>query len=166
MYQILAATPGRTQRFAGSMGGHLSGPGYEPSFLLDHYDFAALPSGAIVVDVGGSQGHIALAIVRQFPHLKVVVQDLPSVVDQTVDQVPEGLEQQLTFMAHDFFTPQPVVAEVYYFRWIFHNWSDPYCLQILRNLIPALKSGAKIIIHEHCLSTPGEIPAWRDKQFR
>jgi hypothetical protein len=53
----------------------------------------------------------------------------------------------------DFFTPQPVAADVYYFRSIFHNWADKYCVEILRSLVPALKKGARIIIHERVLPT-------------
>jgi hypothetical protein len=53
----------------------------------------------------------------------------------------------------DFFTPQPITADVYYFRSIFHNWADKYCIRILQKLIPALKKGARIIIHERILPT-------------
>jgi hypothetical protein len=42
---------------------------------------------------------------------------------------------------------------VYYFRSIFHNWADKYCVKILQNLVPALKKGARIIIHERVLPT-------------
>jgi hypothetical protein len=48
-------------------------------------------------------------------------------------------------MQHDFFTPQPVKdADIYLYRWIFHNWDDEKSISILRNLIPALKKGAMI----------------------
>lgn len=54
-------------------------------------------------------------------------------------------------MYSDFFTQQPVTADVYYFRSIFHNWADKYCIRILQNLVPALKPGARIVIHERIL---------------
>ena len=70
-------------------------------------------------------------------------------------------------MVHDFFKPQPVSgADVYFFRWIFHNWSDKYCIQILRNLIPALKRGARVIISDAVLPEPGEIPKKLESQMR
>jgi hypothetical protein len=53
----------------------------------------------------------------------------------------------------DFFTLQAVAADVYYFRSIFHNWADKYCVRILQNLVPALKKGARVIIHERVLPT-------------
>ena len=52
-------------------------------------------------------------------------------------------------MTQDFFTLQPIKdADVYFFRAIFHDWPDKYCIQILQNLIPALKTGARVIIQD------------------
>jgi len=70
-------------------------------------------------------------------------------------------------MAYDFLTEQPVSgAAVYFFRWIFHNWSDKYCIQILRNHIPALKPGAKIIINDNVLPRPGVMSKWQEDRLR
>lgn len=69
-------------------------------------------------------------------------------------------------MNSDFFTPQPVTADVYYLRWILHNWPDKYCVEILRNLRPALKPGAMIVIHEQVLPTDiGEMPVSEAKRL-
>lgn len=51
-------------------------------------------------------------------------------------------------MAHETFTEQPVSADVYMFRFVFYDWSDAYVVKILRQLIPALKPGARIIISD------------------
>jgi hypothetical protein len=51
----------------------------------------------------------------------------------------------------DFFNPQNITADVYYFRNIFHNWADKYAIKILRNLTPALRKGARVIIHDRIL---------------
>ncbi|KAI0867285.1 hypothetical protein GGS24DRAFT_486087 [Hypoxylon argillaceum] len=70
-------------------------------------------------------------------------------------------------MAHDFLTEQPIVgADVYFFRWIFHNWSDKYSIKILRNHIPALKKGAKIVINDNILPQPGVISQWQEDRLR
>lgn len=57
----------------------------------------------------------------------------------------------ICFYASNFFTEQPIRADVYFFRSIFHNWADKYCIKILKNLVPALKPGARVIIHERIL---------------
>jgi len=70
-------------------------------------------------------------------------------------------------MAHDFLTEQPVKnADVYFFRWIFHNWSDKYSIQILRALIPALKPGARVVINDNVLPEPGVLSLWQETRLR
>lgn len=70
-------------------------------------------------------------------------------------------------MPYDFFTEQPVKdADVYFFRWIFHNWSDKYCIKILQGLVPALKKGARIVINDNVLPEPGILPMWREEKLR
>lgn len=81
--------------------------------------------------------------------------------------MPAELSTRVTFMAHDFITEQPVKgADAYLFRWVFHNWSDKYCLQILRNLIPALKDGARIIVQDNCLPEPNTISYTEEAKIR
>ena len=55
---------------------------------------------------------------------------------------------------------------MYFFRWIIHNYSTPYAVSILKNLVPALKPGARIVINDHCLPEPGSESAWDDKLMR
>jgi len=70
-------------------------------------------------------------------------------------------------MAHDFITEQPVRgADVYLLRWILHNWSDKYSTQILRNLVPALKPGAKVVICDNVLLAPGLLSRWHETRLR
>jgi hypothetical protein len=57
-------------------------------------------------------------------------------------------------------------VKVYYFRWIMHNYSTPYAIKILKNLIPALKPGARILINDHCLLEPGQENPWDERVMR
>lgn len=63
----------------------------------------------------------------------------------------ESLKILTSLSCSDFFTPQTIRADVYYFKSIFHNWADKYSVEILQNLIPALRKGARIVIHERIL---------------
>lgn len=47
-----------------------------------------------------------------------------------------------------------------------HNYSTPYAVSILQNLIPSLKPGARIIINDHCLREPGQENAWDELIMR
>jgi hypothetical protein len=80
--------------------------------------------------------------------------------------IPPELEGRVTLTTHDFFTPQPITADIYYFRWIFHNWSDVYAIKILQNLVPALKPGAKILINDGILPEPGTVSIMEEKSIR
>lgn len=60
-------------------------------------------------------------------------------------------------MHHDFFAPQPIKdADVYFYRYVFHNWADHDCEKMLKALTPALKPGARILIHDGGVGEPGE----------
>jgi hypothetical protein len=67
-------------------------------------------------------------------------------------------------MQHDYFTPQPVKeADVYFYRFVFHNQYDDKAIQTLRAAIPALKRGARILINDEILPEPGKI-RWRNER--
>jgi len=95
----------------------------------------------------------------------VIVQDLESVVASA--SVPPELSERVSFMPHDFFTPQPVAgADVYFLRLILHNWSDTYCLRILSSLLPALKDGCKVIVEDNLMPDYGSKPLWKERKAR
>jgi hypothetical protein len=70
----------------------------------------------------------------------------------------------IEWMQHDYFTPQPVKdADVYLYRFVFHNQYDDKATQTLRAAIPALKKGARILINDEILPEPGKI-RWRNER--
>lgn len=142
-----------------------SRPGHDISYVLDNYDWGSLGQ-ALVVDVGGAGGHVAIQLTKRFENLGVLVQDAEKAIIGVEARVPEELKHRVRFMAHDFFTPQNITADVYYLRWVMHNWSDKYCVLILRALIPALKPGARIVIQDTCMPQPHTIPLWRERHLR
>ncbi|KAF2236496.1 putative O-methyltransferase [Viridothelium virens] len=165
-YQIMASDPRRAERFMNCMIMKLQGPGYDVEHLAGYSLWETLPAGSTVVDVGGSHGEVASAIAKRYPSLKFIVQDLEATVDVHT-HLSDPLEGRIRFMAHNFFQPQPVKgADAYILRWILHNWPDKYCLKILRNLIPALKTGARILINESCLPEPNTMPNRADRKLR
>jgi ubiquinone/menaquinone biosynthesis C-methylase UbiE len=135
------------------------------SSAVNGFDWESL-GRAKVVDVGGSRGHLAVALAQRFPQLTFVVQDMEKVVEEGRSTLAPELHGRIKFMAHDFFKPQEVSADAYLLRTILHNWSDKYCVAILRALVPALKPGAKILINEICLPKPGSMPAHLEAELR
>lgn len=117
--------------------------------------------------MGGSQGYVSIAIAEKFPNLKFIVQDTAGMrTTSTIGKVPAELQDRVELTTHDFFTPQTVDAEVYFFRWIFHGFSEKYCIKILQALIPALKKGAKIVINDGVLPDPGNVSYIEEKSMR
>lgn len=141
------------------------GPGFETSHILENYDWAAIGNG-LVVDIGGSYGAVAIAIANKFHSIQCIVQDRPEVVTEGQNRLSDEIPN-VTFMPHDFFTDQPVKgADVYFLRWILHDWSDKYAIQILRSLVPALKPGAKVLVNEYVVSEAGTVSAYEDRMYR
>ncbi|KAF6229075.1 hypothetical protein HO133_007189 [Letharia lupina] len=166
-YEEIARFPDRASRFAVAMDLINASESMKPIHVVENYDWAGLKENAVVIDIGGSHGQISIALATKFPHLRCIVQDIKGVIAEGKDMLPEHLNGRVMFMEHDFFTEQPVKnADIYFFRWVFHNWSDKYCIKILRSLIPALKKGASVVINEFCIADPGMIPLHKEKELR
>lgn len=74
-------------------------------------------------------------------------------------------------LSHSHFFHSQLVTDlnlsaVYFFRWILHNYSTPYALKLLRNLIPALKPGARILINDQVLPDMGTENPWDEGIMR
>lgn len=140
--------------------------GFEPIHLVNAYPWATMGT-KVFVDIGGSHGRMSIALAQNVPSIECIVQELPEVVTEGESKIPSELRGRVKFMAHDFFTEQPLKgADVYFFRWIFHDWSDKYCINILQNLIPALKHGARVIISDRTVPPPGTVSLHEEYQIR
>ena len=123
--------------------------------------------GATVLDVGGGHGPVSIGLAEAFPDLRFIVQDLPSVLEGAPASLPAVLKERVSFMTYNFLEMQPFKgAEVYFFRAVFHNWPDDYCIKILRNQIPALRHGTRLIINESCLDWIESLPTFMQKRRR
>lgn len=156
-FETLENDPARSERFAISMGVMQSFPGWEPTAALEVYDWGALGEDAVVVDVGGGDGTFAVALAERHPKLKhIIVQDVAAIVERASSSRPHREGDTISFQTHDFFQEQPVKhADVYFLRKILHDWPDEYAIKILRQLVPAMKSGARVLINDHCVPTSG-----------
>ncbi|KAI9645308.1 hypothetical protein NHQ30_006044 [Ciborinia camelliae] len=138
--------------------------GLSPKHLATIYPWHTLHQSSLIIDVGGCTGKVSLELASALfdCKFKFVVQDRKEVISLATDMIEStnvefGVGKSVELMAHDFFKPQPVkCADVYLLRLILHNWSDNDCLEILRNLVPALKHGTKILVNEIVM------PDWRD----
>lgn len=154
--------------------------------LADAFDWAAVST---VVDVGGGRGEVSISLAERFTHLDFIVQDLKHVVSDcaSLNGDSEHLRRRVKFVEHDYFAPQKTVhADVYYFRYIFHNLPDDSCVELLKAQIPgrnypsgrcifprltgliaALKPGAHILIQDAVVPEPRvDLSAYKEKYRR
>ena len=158
IFDFFGSEPHRAHRFGGAMGFFAaSGTNLAAEVeVAGGYPWQSLGK-AKMVDCGGSRGHVSMAVANVAPEMHFVVQDLPEVVSQAESRPPKQLENRIRYETYDFFTPQPIKdADVYFFRRIFHDWPDHKCIEILKNLVPSMKLGSRVILDETILTPPGD----------
>lgn len=154
IYNFYATQPERGRRFGSAMEFFTYNDNWDLRHMLGAFDWTSPDfdqPGAVLVDVGGGHGQVSYYLARNTKNIRFLVQDMPPVIERAKTQVLEEFKDRVNFAAHDFFEPQPAAGAgpVHFFlRYIVHNWSDKYCIQILNNLRPALKPGSRILIME------------------
>ncbi len=112
-----------------------------------------------IVDIGGSKGSKALAILKRHPRLEALVIDSEPVI-RLGERFWQGkVEQQvlarLSFQVGDMFDRLPRAEgdkDLYLLSAVLHGYSDRECVRALRNIVRALDgSGARIAVLEMVL---------------
>ncbi|KAF9068144.1 S-adenosyl-L-methionine-dependent methyltransferase [Rhodocollybia butyracea] len=131
-------------------------------FLAKVYPWPSYPSGTTICDIGGGNGHVTMALMKAQPHLKLVLQDQPQVIEMArkvlLDQrTPTAIEEQrIQFVPFDFFKDAAVEGcDFYYVRRFslldLRDWPDAESEVILKNVRRSMKPGSKVIIHDTVL---------------
>jgi len=134
-----------------------------PHHLHTAFNWAGLGKGT-VVDVGGSTGHVSIELAKAFPQLQFVVQDFAA-LGSYHDAVPDDLKPRIRFQAQDILKENAYPnGDVYLLRSILHDWSDKYAILILKNLVPVLKDGARVLIADFIMpETSSSGPMWLER---
>ncbi|KAF8885244.1 hypothetical protein CPB84DRAFT_1816858 [Gymnopilus junonius] len=77
------------------------------------YAWGRVSKDAVICDVGGGNGHATLCLMKEFPHLKVVLQDTPVYWNAQYPQTVE--KQRVHFAPIDFFVDEPVPKCDFYY---------------------------------------------------
>ena len=158
IFQFLGQHPERAKRFGSGMRFFTKDDSWDLKHLVSGFDWASVDHpGVTVVDMGGGLGSVSQYLAKSTQHISFIVQDLPGTVEQGRASLPAELKGRIEFIAHDFFTEQTLKnPDIYLFRWIMHNWSDPYCIRMLRNLIPTMSNGSRVLVYEYVLEDTPE----------
>ncbi|HXH71190.1 MAG TPA: methyltransferase, partial [Mariprofundaceae bacterium] len=116
------------------------------SFLTD-FDWGRYER---LIDVGGSKGSKAIALLEAFPKLRAVVFDRPQVIDEArgywQGKIDEAVLTRLEFVAGDARESVPAAGDkdVYLACALFHGLSDADSIRILRNIRAASQADVAI----------------------
>lgn len=99
------------------------------------------------------EGGFCLQLAQLYPDLHFVLQDRGPALKQAETAVwpkenPDALRRgRVRFVPHDFFDPNPEQgADVYWLRYILHDWADDYCVRILSSIKASMGPKSRILI--------------------
>jgi predicted O-methyltransferase YrrM len=116
------------------------------SAVVAAYDFS--PFGKIV-DVGGGNGALIAAILKQQPRSTGVNFDLPPSAERAKQNLgAQGLAGRCEVVGGDFFESVPAGGDAYALKMILHDWDDARSIAILRNVRKAIRPDGRVLIME------------------
>jgi SAM-dependent methyltransferase len=125
--------------------------------ILANYNFAEVKT---VVDVGGGVGILIADILKNNPHLKGILLELPHVIKKALPLLKNaGANDRCQLIEGDFFTTIPTGGDVYLLKNVIHDWDDEKAIAILRNCRRAMGQKGKLLVIERII-LPGNEPAF------
>ncbi len=139
----LAEHPDRAASFDALMGNQ---GGDDAPATAAAYDWSALGD---VVDVGGGDGTLMIALLRAHPDLRGTVVDLAAPAATAAHALAAaGFKDRGHAEAGSFFEPLPAGAGGYILSRIIHDWDDHDARRILRTCANAARPNGKVIVIE------------------
>ena len=134
--------------------------GSESNQILAAYDFSNFIT---LADIGGGNGSMLVAILKQYPNLHGVLFDLTHVVAATASSATNV--DRFKLVSGDFFESVTPNADAYLLRHIIHDWDDDKSMLILKNIRKALPEHGKVLMIEAILPEgntphPGKMFDW------
>lgn len=120
--------------------------------VLASYDFSGIST---IMDVGGGHGAMVSNILQNYPEMRGIVFDQPSVVDGALPVIERaGVADRCVLAAGNFFESVPDGADAHLLKFIIHDWNDEQSTQILKNCRRALNDGGKLLLIEAVIPPP------------
>jgi SAM-dependent methyltransferase len=113
--------------------------------------------GEAVVDVGGGNGALLLALLERRPDLRGVVFDLPHVVMEAEESIrAAGLADRCEAVAGSFFEGVPAGGDVYILSHILHGLEHDRARDVLRGVRQAIRDDGRLLIVDGVVAPPNE----------
>ncbi|WP_326807031.1 acetylserotonin O-methyltransferase [Streptomyces sp. NBC_01775] len=145
-YSYVARNPHFAQVFRDAMGTNAA---FEAPYIVAGYDFS--PYGTLV-DVGGGDGTLLAAILRETPGQRGVVLETPAMAGQAREQLAgAGLAGRTEVVEGDFFDKVPEGGDGYLLKSVLHNWDDERAVALLRTCREAVGEADRLLVLEPVL---------------
>lgn len=142
-WEDLAEHPDRAASYNALMGRQLAA---EAPAVAGAYDWSVLGE---VIDVGGGDGSLLIALLRAHPTLRGTVLDLAAPAATAVRALAAAdLAARGRAQAGSLFEPLPAGAGGYILSRVIHDWDDDNASRILRNCAHAARPRGKVLVVE------------------
>ena len=154
-FAVLSRDPSAQAAFNAAMTGHSQAAGQA---IVNAYDFTPFRR---IVNVGGGHGTLSLMIAKVAPAARIVINDLPHVVEGARGNIAAaGLADRIEVAGGSFFDSVPGPADLCVLKWILHLCDDASARRILGHCRAALEPGGKLIVCEMLVTGgPDSLPA-------
>lgn len=125
--------------------------------VLDAY---SLKNHRCLLDVGGGDGTFLVTAAKRWPHLKVILFDLPAVAERARARFErEGLADRAIAVGGDVMRdPLPEGADVVSLVRVLHDHNDAEALEVIKAARRVLPTGGTLLVAEPMSGTPGAEP--------
>jgi O-methyltransferase domain/Dimerisation domain len=149
LFEHLAEHPCDARTFDGAMAAG-------SAFFADMstvYDFSAART---VVDIGGGNGALLMAVLAGYPHLRGILVETDHVAEAALGHLrAAGVEHRCEIVAADFFESIPSRGDVYLLSRVLQDWADDDCLRLLRTCHKAMDPGSELLVVERVIPEDG-----------
>jgi len=119
----------------------------------------AWPADGTVVDVGGGDGRLLVALLGQHPGMRGVLVDLPETAARArLRFADEQLGDRTEVVEGSFFDPLPAGGDLYVLGHILHDWPDAEATTILRRVADAAGPDGRVLLVEQVLDPSALTP--------
>ena len=117
--------------------------------VLASYPFSTIDK---IVDVGGGNGSLMIALLQAYPRMKGVIFDLPHVAEKAKKRLADaGFAGRCEVVAGDAFVSVPGGGDTYLLSRVMTGFKDDHALTILKNCHRAMTEKSKLLLIQRVL---------------